>query len=172
MEGVGTKADVREVTQASSFSIKRWFYSLYTLYLIDSLGFAQAAVHCLNTLDGNEINQFASAVLAVDVTMSTAGYAVTIWTGEQVFGAIIQGLRWATRPLGRGIVKFFHRYNIPIGTVKKYAAVSGIAALGGAGLWVGDSILSSREQQRLAQELVQKKIEHTREKNSLKQGNY
>ena len=161
----GVKADwLQQKSEISVFEMESWFYSFYTLYLTDSLGFVQAAIHCLGTMDADEINQFASTVLAVDTGISVSGYAVTFWTGDKILRLIIHGLRWSSRPLGRAIVALSNRYNIPMSTVKKYAVVAGLVGLGGLGVWATDAVLESREEQELFQEIMQLEIERAKNK--------
>ena len=154
----GMKGDYINITQASFFESRRWFYSLYTLYLTDSLGFLQAAMHCLGTISEEEINQFALTVLGVDAAMSTAGYTVTLWTGEQVFGLIFKGIQWASRPLTKRFVSWLHRMNISPSTVKKYAVAGGITALGGLGIWTVSSLNKTQEEEELLQRMIQEEI--------------
>ncbi len=169
----GIKGDYINVTHKSFFEVRRWFQSMYTLYLVDSLGFSQAAMHCLNTVtDADAINQFTYAVLGVDIYMSTVGYVAMIWTGEQVFGVIVQGIRWASRPLARGFVKWLHRMNISTSTVKRYAVISGVTALGGLGIWTVDSIQESQESQEHANLLgdgMQEEVRQRKEENHQKE---
>ncbi len=154
----GMKGDYINITHTSYFELRRWFYSLYTLYLTDSLGFLQAAVHCLGTVDVDEIHQFALTVLGVDVAMSTAGYALTFWTGEKIFGFIFQGVRWASQPLTKKFVSWLHRMNISPSTVKKYAVAGGITALGGLGFWTVSALNKSQEEEKLLQEMMEEEI--------------
>ena len=160
----GIKADFIDKLNLSFFEAKSWFYSFYTLYLIDSLGFLQAAMHCLDTMDVDEIHQFASTILAVDVTMSMAGYVLTFWTGEKIFGAIIRGIQWSSRPIGRMMTRAMHRRGISPKMVKKYAIVAGGVALGVLGLWAIDSIMESQEEQERIQEIIKEEIERAKNK--------
>lgn len=162
----GIKADFIEKLNISFFDWKHWFYSFYTLYLTDSLGFLQAAMHCLNTMSSDEINQFAVTVLFVDATMSTAGYGLTFWAGDKIFRAIIQGIRWSSRPISRMVTRTLHKNNISPNTVKKYAVVAGLVGLGGAGIWAAHSIMESQEEQDMFQEMMQRELEQAKNKNS------
>jgi len=158
----GVKADwIQNKPELSLFDMESWFYSFYTLYLIDSLGFVQAAIHCLGTMDSDGINQFASTVLAVDTAMSALGYAVTFWTGEKILRFIIHGLRWSSRPVGRILVRFLNSKNISP-AVKKYAIITGVFGLGGLGLWVVDAIMDSQKEQEVAQDFILRELERAK----------
>ena len=160
----GIKADFIENLNIPLFDWKHWFYSFYTLYLTDSLGFLQAAMHCLNTMSSDEINQFAVTVLFTDAVMSTAGYGLTFWAGDKIFRAIIQGIRWSSRPIGRMITRVLHKNNISPSTVKKYAVIAGLAGLGGVGVWAAHSIMKSQEEQEMFQEMMQRELERAKNK--------
>ena len=160
----GVKADFIEKLSISFFDWKHWFYSFYTLYLTDSLGFLQAAMHCLNTMSSDEINQFAVTVLFVDAAMSTAGYGLTFWAGDKIFRAIIQGIRWSSRPIGRMITRVLHKNNISPNTVKKYAVAAGLVGLGGLGTWAAHSIIESQEEQDIFQKMIQREMERAKNK--------
>ena len=161
----GVKGDYIDVTHSGFFELRRWFYSLYTLYLTDSLGFLQAAMHCLGTVSADEINQFALTVMGVDAAMSMAGYAVTLWTGEQVFGLIFRGIQWASRPLTSRFVHWLYRMNISPGVVKKYAMAGGITALGALGIWTFNSFKESEEESAVWQEMMKQEAARIKEEN-------
>ena len=160
----GIKADFIEKLNISFFDWKSWFYSFYTLYLTDSLGFLQAAMHCLNTMSSDEINQFAVTVLFTDAVMSTAGYALTFWAGDKILRAIIQGIRWSSRPISRMITRFLHKNNISPDTVKKYALLAGFVGVGTAAGWIVQTIKESQKEQDMFQEMMQKELERAKNK--------
>lgn len=162
----GVKADYLSVSPyVTLLDIRSWFYSLYTLFLVDSMGFLQASVHCLGTMDADIINEFAGTLLFVDGEMSVVGHALLFWTGARVVGAIVQGIRWSSRPMGKIISSFLHKRNISIRTVAKYVSVAafGVFALR------SDSILEPQEQEtdeEMLQEWFMEELRNIREKNS------
>ncbi|MGE0527633.1 MAG: hypothetical protein AB7G93_12730 [Bdellovibrionales bacterium] len=86
----GPKADYIEVNRLKLWALQSWFQSVYTVYLIDSPGFLQAAVHCLNSLDAREINLFASTIVATDYVANVASEgAATYVLGASVIGSVI-----------------------------------------------------------------------------------
>ncbi|MDE0151127.1 MAG: hypothetical protein OXK80_01345 [Bdellovibrionales bacterium] len=155
----GVKADWINVTNIPMNKMDHWFYSFYIYYLVRSLGFVQAIVHCLGTTDVDEVNQFIYTVLVVDLEMSLAGYVATFWTGDKIFRLLLHGLRWSSRPIGRALVSFLHRKHIPPGTVKKYAAVAGVSVLGALGIWITNAIMDSQEMGEFSQEFIQQELE-------------
>ena len=160
----GVKADWLNITHTSMLEIKSWFYSFYILYLTDSLGFVQGIMHCLGTTDADEINQFIYTVLAVDLGMSSLGYALTFWTGDKILRLIINGLRWSFRPLGRSLLSFLHRKNISPTIAKRYAALAGVSLLGGFGLWLTHAIRNPQEVEEFSQEFFQIELERVKNK--------
>lgn len=81
----GLKSEYISSKEISLFAIDSWFRSLYTIYLLDTMGFLQASAHCLNTLDHNEIMNFASTIMAFDLA-GTAGTEFAMGVGV---GAIV-----------------------------------------------------------------------------------
>ena len=92
----GLKADYLHQTHASLLEIQSWFQSLYSLFLVQSPGFLQAAGDCLNTEDPSEIDQFAFTILIFD---STASVPLIAGTGG-LAGMAVKGL------IKAGIVAF------------------------------------------------------------------
>ena len=157
----GVKADwiQNSPEEISFFDMEQWFYSFYTRYLVDSTGFVQGAMHCLGTMDGDEINQFAVTILAVDTGMSALGYVLTFWTGDKILRLIIHGLRWSSRPVGRAMVRFLNSKNISPKTVKTYAIIAGVFGLGGLGVWTTDAFLDSQAEQEFGQDIISVDLE-------------
>jgi len=93
----GLKADYLAFNNVSLFAFHSWFRSLYSLYLINSMGFLQASMHCLNTMDQREINLFASAIVAVDLESTLVSELGLMWTGGRVLGLIIRVTSYVVR---------------------------------------------------------------------------
>lgn len=62
----GLKSDFLEEKGVPLWAMESWFRSLYSLYLINSWGFLKAGIHCLQTMDQAELNNFASAIVLAD----------------------------------------------------------------------------------------------------------
>ena len=97
----GNKADYLAETHTGIFELKAWFYSLYTMYLVDSLGFLSAAVHCLGTHEVDEVNRFAVAVMMFDSAASIPGHLVFMWTGGMILKGLWRASKWSFRPVLR-----------------------------------------------------------------------
>ncbi len=80
----GHAAEYNSLMQESSLSLDYWFQSLYVLYLIQSNGFLEAAINCLNTMDQREINYFASAILFADSVGAVQSQAAMFWATGRV----------------------------------------------------------------------------------------
>lgn len=97
----GLKADYLSLQNIGFFDFESWFGSMYTFYLVNSLGFLSGAMHCLDTMDQSEINYFAATIVIVDYEMSLAAHTgVTIAAG-QVFSMIAKATRFVWRPVGK-----------------------------------------------------------------------
>ena len=152
----GLKADYLNQSNTSIASIKSWFYSLYTLYLIHSLGFLQASIHCLDTMDKDTIERFAHAILIVDSEMSLVSHSLLAWTGTKILNVIIHATKWSASSMGRGISYLLQRWGIPLETVKNYAQAMVIMGGGGLLTWGTYHVGKSQEQKRKEQEEFQK----------------
>ena len=97
----GLKSDYLAKKNAGLFEFESWFHSLYSLFLLNSLGFLQAAVHCLGTMDKSEIDRFASTVMIFDSEASLVSHFITFWTGAVVLKYIWTATRWVFRPVGK-----------------------------------------------------------------------
>ena len=155
----GMKADYLEVTHHSLLEFRSWFYSLYTLYLVDSLGFVAGAMHCLDTVDNSEINRFAQALLIVDSEMSLAGHAVTFWTGGKIIGLIIRGANLSFRPVSRASQAFIKKMGWDKALIKKYSGFGGLAALSGLGAWLSYSFFSLQEDTENLRHFIRESME-------------
>ena len=104
----GLKADYLNQTHAGLLEIQTWFQSLYSLFLVQSPSFLQAANDCLGTEDPSEIDSFASTILIFD---STTSLPLIVGTGG-VVGVAIKGLIkavvWTSRPAVQ-VVKIYTR---------------------------------------------------------------
>lgn len=97
----GLKSDYLVLNNAGFFDFESWFGSMYSFYLVNSLGFLGAATHCLNTMNQKEIHYFAAAILAVDYEMSLATHAGLGWTSGKILSLIIKATRFVWNPLGK-----------------------------------------------------------------------
>lgn len=152
----GLKSDYLAKRNTGLFEFESWFHSLYSLFLLDSLGFLQGAVHCLGTHDKSEIDRFAAAVMIVDSEAGLAGHLITFWTGAVILKYIWLAARWTFRPVGKMTKIYRQRFTkavddwlsyrpsaaavqtrrqLPLLTqTLKYLSLSGIA--GASGLYV------------------------------------
>ena len=86
-----------------------WFMSMYSTMLVHSTGFLSAAMHCLGTMDQDEINDFAGTILLTDITTSAAIYGVAgaITVAGAIEAAVINLIARATwfiwNPVKRGL---------------------------------------------------------------------
>lgn len=79
----GKKADYIHLQELGFFDFNAWFNSVYTLYLVNSTGFLQGAMHCLNSVNARDINKLAAAIVIADnestlVTMVASGEAIGV----------------------------------------------------------------------------------------------
>lgn len=85
------------------------FISNYMLFLIESLGYVQAAVHCLDTTNTRELNKFTKAIIAVDFAGTATTDIVTgALIGKVIRGAVGWGLfpfRWINKTLSQRIAQ-------------------------------------------------------------------
>lgn len=94
----GLKSDYLAVNRINILAFDSWFHSLYSLYLVHSMGFLDGAMHCLNTMDQREINLFAAAIIAADMEASLATEVGMFWSGDMVLGAIIKATSYVLIP--------------------------------------------------------------------------
>lgn len=90
----GLKSEFNGVKQIPPWYMSSWFLSMYSLYLVNSMGFLSASVHCLNSTSQRDIYYFADAILTADMAGTTVSYAVS--TG--ILAMITKPLRFVFRP--------------------------------------------------------------------------
>jgi hypothetical protein len=98
---VGIKGDYLDISNVPMLSTEYWLQSLYVMYLLNSTGFLQASVHCLNTLEHDEIFYFALAIAEVDVQATVLAELGLFITGEAVISIIVRSAKWVFRPAAR-----------------------------------------------------------------------
>jgi len=86
----GLKSAYLRLNHYRMLEFETWFRSLYSLYLIHSMGFLEGAMHCLNTMNKREINTFASAIVIADLESSLATHVGLTWTGGYAISALIK----------------------------------------------------------------------------------
>lgn len=91
----GERAKYAELMKESSVSLDYWFQSLYVLYLIESNGFLEGAMNCLNTMDQREINRFAKTILLADSIGAVQSQAASYWLIGETLGLFGAGLKLA-----------------------------------------------------------------------------
>lgn len=94
----GIKADWEQGGGIAQHWIKRWFQSLYVLYLLDSDSFYGVAINCLESTDGREIRAFAAAILYADTVGSLMGYGSEFIAVGGAFAALGNFFRFALSP--------------------------------------------------------------------------
>ena len=112
----GKKADYLNKTNAGFFEIRSWFYSLYVLFLINSEGFEQGAMDCLETTDEEEIDSFAQTIRVVDLLGSSGFYVAEVVAMEKLFSFVFRLLK---SPVSRAYLNLLHRLEISPADAKK-----------------------------------------------------
>ena len=149
----GMKADYIEKTNTGFFEMRSWFQSLYALFLINSLGFTAGASHCLGSLNENEINRFASAIMIFDSEASLAGHALTFWTGGVIINYLIKAVRLPLRSAGQITSSFIQKmkhhfaWNIkihPAFSKRNILTAGGLSLTGGLGFFIYEKIKQRR----------------------------
>ena len=107
----GLKADYLNQTHTSLLEIQSWFQSLYSLFLVQSPGFQQAAGDCLGTEDPSEVNQFASTILIFDSTASVPLIAGTGGIAGMAVKGLIKAGVWVFRPAARTAQTYTRKLN-------------------------------------------------------------
>lgn len=123
----GDKATYLQISHRSSLGEFALFRSLYSSFLVRSLGFLDAAMHCLNTMDQNEINRFAFAIVAADAAAGGATQGAAFFVGGGIIRYLLRPLPYlwsASRALASALVARTNRAT---------ALASGAAVLGVAG---------------------------------------
>jgi hypothetical protein len=92
----GLKSHYLSGNNIGIWDLRSWFGSLYSMYLVNSFGFLGAAVHCLQTMDQQTINNFAATILIVDYQMSLATHVIAL---ERISALILRAVRWGIRPV-------------------------------------------------------------------------
>jgi hypothetical protein len=90
----GLKAEFNGLKHIPPWYVSSWFLSMYSLYLVNSMGFLSASVHCLNSTNQRDIYYFADAILNADLVGTTVSYAVS----TKILTMITQPLRFVFRP--------------------------------------------------------------------------
>ena len=159
----GLKADYIEKTNTGFFEMRSWFQSLYSLFLINSLGFVSGASHCLGSLDENEISRFASAIMIFDSEASLAGHAFTFWTGGMIFNYLFKAARWSLRPASKITSSFIQKikqhtgWNIkthPAFSKRRLITAGGLSLTGGLGFFIYEKIKQRREMENKLQSVL------------------
>ena len=150
----GMKSDYIYKRNLSFFELHSWFYSLYTLYLVDSLGFLQASMHCLATLDADVINRFATTVMIVDSEISLLGHALTLWGGAKVIQLIFQALKWTWRPVAKMGSAFLRKVDISPSRFETGLKIAGLFTVVGLGAWSMEQFKTQRETARAGKETI------------------
>lgn len=122
----GIKSDLLYVNNIGFFSPESWIISAYSLILINSWGFLQSAVHCLETTNKAKLKKFASAIIDFDAYASVPSHAIGFIAGGKVVELILRSSRFLLTFAFRSLVSRFS-LTIPPSYIKGtiYSAVAG-----------------------------------------------
>lgn len=156
----GIKAEYIAAQNIGFFDFYNWFGSMYSLYLVNSLGFLGAAMHCLDTMNQGDINDFAATILIVDYEMSLVSETALFWTSGKILSVIAKSTRWVWNPIGKMMSSAAARIGKP------RLMIAGIV-IGGIGADNFMHFMKDREEYlRIMEELLEQesKIDFTQER--------
>ena len=160
----GKKADYLEKTHAQMFELRSWFYSLYTLFLLNSDGFKKGAEECLKG-HPEEVEDFIKSIKVVDIIGSSGIYLVEGGIIGKLLSVIIKSFKFVKSPVSKAYFKSLKKMHVSPRHAKNFLlTAAGSGALAG-GIFFWNEYREKKAQQEMLQKWFEEELKKIEEEN-------